>query len=102
MTHHDKRTRRDALKCLGFGSAGTLFALAGGVLTPIDLAAAIASGLAPEISRERHVTRPEVAGSSPASRLSSVVLPDPDGPSSETNSRGATLSVTLSSTRTAP
>ena len=39
MTHHDKRTRRDALKCLGFGSAGTLFALAGGVLTPIDLAA---------------------------------------------------------------
>jgi 3',5'-cyclic AMP phosphodiesterase CpdA len=44
MTHHDKRTRRDALKCLGFGSAGTLFALAGGVLTPIDLAAAIASG----------------------------------------------------------
>ena len=44
MTHHDKRTRRDALKCLGFGSAGTLFALAGGVLTPIDLAAAIPSG----------------------------------------------------------
>jgi 3',5'-cyclic AMP phosphodiesterase CpdA len=33
-------TRRSALKCLGFGGAGTLFALAGGVLTPIDLARA--------------------------------------------------------------
>jgi len=32
--------RRTALKCLGFGGAGTLFALAGGVLTPIDLAMA--------------------------------------------------------------
>ena len=35
MTHHDRHTRRDALKCLGFGTAGTLFALAGGVLTLI-------------------------------------------------------------------
>jgi 3',5'-cyclic AMP phosphodiesterase CpdA len=34
------RSRRDALKCLGFGGAGTLFVLAGGVLAPIDLAAA--------------------------------------------------------------
>ena len=33
-------SRRTALKCLGFGGAGTLFALAGGVLTPIDLAMA--------------------------------------------------------------
>jgi 3',5'-cyclic AMP phosphodiesterase CpdA len=40
MTTSDKHSRRDALKCLGFGGAGTLFALAGGVLTPIDLAAA--------------------------------------------------------------
>src|SRR6185503_20129209 len=40
MTHHDRHTRRTALKCLGFGGAGTLFALAGGVLTPIDLAMA--------------------------------------------------------------
>src|SRR5436853_168357 len=31
-------TRRSALKCLAFGSAGTLFALSGGVLTPTDLA----------------------------------------------------------------
>jgi 3',5'-cyclic AMP phosphodiesterase CpdA len=31
-------SRRKALKCLAFGSAGTLFALTGGVLTPIDLA----------------------------------------------------------------
>jgi 3',5'-cyclic AMP phosphodiesterase CpdA len=30
--------RRRALKCLAFGSAGTLFTLAGGVLSPIDLA----------------------------------------------------------------
>jgi 3',5'-cyclic AMP phosphodiesterase CpdA len=34
--------RRNALKCLGFGAAGTLFALAGGVLTPTSLAAAAA------------------------------------------------------------
>ena len=33
-------TRRGALKCLAFGSAGTLFALAGGVFTPLDLAVA--------------------------------------------------------------
>ena len=33
-------SRRDVLKCLGFGGAGTLFALSGGVLTPIDLAMA--------------------------------------------------------------
>lgn len=34
------RSRRDALKCLAYGGAGTLFALAGGVFTPIDLAVA--------------------------------------------------------------
>jgi 3',5'-cyclic AMP phosphodiesterase CpdA len=33
-------SRRNALKCLAFGGAGTLFALAGGVLAPIDLAVA--------------------------------------------------------------
>jgi 3',5'-cyclic AMP phosphodiesterase CpdA len=32
--------RRRALKCLAFGSAGTLFTLAGGVFTPLDLALA--------------------------------------------------------------
>ncbi|MDF3835639.1 metallophosphoesterase [Cupriavidus basilensis] len=32
--------RRDVLKCLAFGSAGTLFVLAGGVLTPVELALA--------------------------------------------------------------
>ena len=39
---HDPRitSRRNALKCMAFGSAGTLFALAGGVFTPIDLAMA--------------------------------------------------------------
>jgi 3',5'-cyclic AMP phosphodiesterase CpdA len=35
-------TRRQALKCMAFGGAGTLFALAGGVLTPTSLAAAAA------------------------------------------------------------
>jgi 3',5'-cyclic AMP phosphodiesterase CpdA len=38
--HHDLLTRRDALKCLGFGAAGTLFVVSGGVLTPVDLALA--------------------------------------------------------------
>ena len=33
-------SRREALRCLAFGGAGTLFALAGGVFTPIDLAVA--------------------------------------------------------------
>lgn len=33
-------SRRGALKCLAFGGAGTLFALSGGILTPIDLAVA--------------------------------------------------------------
>jgi hypothetical protein len=34
------QSRRDALKCMAYGGAGTLFALAGGVFTPIDLALA--------------------------------------------------------------
>jgi 3',5'-cyclic AMP phosphodiesterase CpdA len=34
------RSRRSALKCMAYGGAGTLFALAGGVFTPIELAVA--------------------------------------------------------------
>ena len=34
------RGRRNALKCMAYGGAGTLFVLAGGVFTPIDLAVA--------------------------------------------------------------
>ena len=39
---HDTRlqSRRNALKCMAFGGAGTLFALSGGVFTPFDLAIA--------------------------------------------------------------
>ncbi|MGC1457000.1 MAG: metallophosphoesterase [Steroidobacteraceae bacterium] len=37
------RGRRKALKCMAFGGAGTLFALSGGILAPIDLAVAAAS-----------------------------------------------------------
>src|SRR6202451_280192 len=33
-------SRRNALKCMAYGGAGTLFAFAGGVFTPIDLAMA--------------------------------------------------------------
>ena len=36
----EKSSRRDALKCLAFGGAGTLFALSSGIVMPIDLAAA--------------------------------------------------------------
>jgi 3',5'-cyclic AMP phosphodiesterase CpdA len=36
------QARRSALKCMAFGGAGTLFTLAGGVLTPIELAVAAA------------------------------------------------------------
>src|SRR5579863_7611964 len=34
------RSRRAALKCMAYGGAGTLFALAGGVFTPVELAVA--------------------------------------------------------------
>src|SRR5205814_1513607 len=34
------KSRREALRCLALGGAGTLFALAGGVFTPVDLAVA--------------------------------------------------------------
>src|ERR1700749_2668305 len=34
------QSRRNALKCMAFGGAGTLFCLAGGVLTPFELAQA--------------------------------------------------------------
>jgi 3',5'-cyclic AMP phosphodiesterase CpdA len=34
------QSRRQALKCLAYGGAGTLFTLAGGILSPIDLAVA--------------------------------------------------------------
>jgi hypothetical protein len=37
-------SRRNALKCLAYGGAGTLFTLAGGVLTPVDLALAASDG----------------------------------------------------------
>ena len=38
------RSRRQALKCLAFRGAGTLFTLSAGVLTPLDLALAQATG----------------------------------------------------------
>ena len=37
-------SRRSALKCLAYGSAGTLFTLAGGIFTPVDLALAAQDG----------------------------------------------------------
>jgi 3',5'-cyclic AMP phosphodiesterase CpdA len=45
------RSRRDALKCLAYGGAGTVFALAGGVLTPIDLAVAADKTRASQMGR---------------------------------------------------
>jgi 3',5'-cyclic AMP phosphodiesterase CpdA len=40
----DSPARRRALGCLAYGGAGTLFVLAGGIFTPLDLAAAAADG----------------------------------------------------------
>jgi 3',5'-cyclic AMP phosphodiesterase CpdA len=40
MSDETRLSRRNALRCLAFGGAGTLFTLAGGVFTPIDLAVA--------------------------------------------------------------
>ncbi len=38
--HRSPLSRRNALKCMAYGGAGTLFALSGGVFTPLDLAMA--------------------------------------------------------------
>src|SRR5580692_11327311 len=46
-------SRRRALGCLAYGGAGTLFVLAGGVLTPLDLSAA-----ATEADRTARLGRP--------------------------------------------
>jgi hypothetical protein len=44
MANDESRlSRRNALKCLAYGGAGTVFALSGGVFTPIDLAMAAGS-----------------------------------------------------------
>ena len=40
MSKEDSMTRREALRCLGYGTAGTLFVLSGGVFAPIDVALA--------------------------------------------------------------
>src|ERR1700675_1302300 len=42
MSDESLLSRRNALKCMAYGGAGTLFALSGGVLAPIDLAMAAA------------------------------------------------------------
>src|SRR5512137_447798 len=39
-----KHSRRDVLKCMAYGGAGTLFVLSGGVLAPVDLARAADKG----------------------------------------------------------
>ena len=44
MSDPSELSRRSALKCLAYGSAGTLFTLAGGVFTPVDLARAAEYG----------------------------------------------------------
>jgi 3',5'-cyclic AMP phosphodiesterase CpdA len=41
---HTEQTRRGALKCLAAGSAGTVYLLSGGILTPVSLAKAAADG----------------------------------------------------------
>ena len=40
MSDDSLLSRRNALKCMAYGGAGTLFALSGGVLAPLDLAMA--------------------------------------------------------------
>jgi 3',5'-cyclic AMP phosphodiesterase CpdA len=44
--HQSLLSRRNALKCMAYGGAGTLFVLSGGVLTPFDLAMAAGEGSA--------------------------------------------------------
>src|SRR5262245_1849357 len=54
------------------------------------------------MSRPLSVTRPVSGSSNPAIMRSEVVLPQPDGPSSEKNSPRATSMVTLSTAATLP
>jgi plastocyanin len=61
-------SRRNALKCMAYGGAGTLFTLSGGILTPVDLARGAAAGspLFVQIS-DTHIgfkkdANPDVAG----------------------------------------
>jgi 3',5'-cyclic AMP phosphodiesterase CpdA len=42
MSQSSLQSRRNVLKCMAYGGAGTLFALSGGVFTPLDLAVAAA------------------------------------------------------------
>src|SRR3984885_1877297 len=44
MSDETLLSRRNALKCMAYGGAGTLFALSGGVLAPVDLAMAAIDG----------------------------------------------------------
>ncbi|AVA37746.1 MULTISPECIES: metallophosphoesterase family protein [Cupriavidus] len=48
-------SRRDALKCLAFGSAGTLFVLAGGILTPVELSLAASANARSAIAAQTGV-----------------------------------------------
>src|SRR6478735_3134504 len=60
------------------------------------------AGRRSETSRSPISTRPDVRVSRPAMMRSSVVLPQPDGPSRATNSPSATVSDTSSSAFAAP
>jgi 3',5'-cyclic AMP phosphodiesterase CpdA len=48
---NSRLSRRNALKCMAYGGAGTLFALSGGVFTPIDLASAAARKADPKLGK---------------------------------------------------
>jgi 3',5'-cyclic AMP phosphodiesterase CpdA len=64
------RSRRGALKCLAYGGAGTVFALAGGVFTPIDLAVAADESRASQMGRPLFVqiTDTHIGFNKPANR----------------------------------
>jgi 3',5'-cyclic AMP phosphodiesterase CpdA len=52
MPQNPTLSRRNALKCMAYGGAGTLFALSGGILAPIDLAMAAADkNAAPKLGK---------------------------------------------------
>ncbi len=63
---------------------------------------ASATGPMPAISAPMKRTSPSVGFSRPVSRLTSVVLPAPFGPTTETSSCSLTVMVTFSSARNGP
>ena len=102
-----RRSARARSRALGRGQAELLEAELDVAAAPCATGTARTPGRpsrssgAPARGAALEVDAPAVGGSSPATMLSSVDLPQPDGPSRATNSSGSTVRLTSSSAGTA-